>query len=296
MKIKRILIPTDFSETAQLAVAHGAYMAHLFKAKVFLLHAVEAEVYAMLPESALVMEIETPQEHVAEKMNRIADNIVKKYDIELSTLTVNGKPANTIATAIKENGIDLIIMGTHGAGGFEEFFIGSNTHRVVTLAPCPVLSIQKFAKKVGFSNIVMPIDSTLHSRQKINNVITLATAYKSNVHILGLLEKDTDEVDEKKFQIKLDSVEDRLVQANIPFTKKLVRGDNLAVEAMNYSKEVRGDLIVIMSDHESKLTGIFMGAYAQQIVNHSKIPVLSIKPEDTTIETFDLTGGTGVII
>ncbi len=296
MKIKRILIPTDFSETAQLAVAHGAYMAHLFKAKVFLLHAIEAEVYAMLPESALVMEIEPPQEHVVERLSSVAEDIVKKYDIELSTLTVNGKPAKGIAAAVKENGIDIVIMGTHGAGGFEEFFVGSNTHRVVTLAPCPVLSIQKFAKKVGFSNIIMPIDSTLHSRQKINNVIALATAYESNVHILGLLEKDNEEADEKKFKIKLDSVEDRLIHANIPFTKKLVRGDNLAVEAMNYSKEVKGDLIVIMSDHESKLTGIFMGAYAQQIVNHSRIPVLSIKPEETTIETFDLTGGTGVII
>jgi nucleotide-binding universal stress UspA family protein len=271
-------------------------MAHLFKAKVFLLHAIEAEVYAMLPESALVMEIEPPQEHVVERLNSVAEDIVKKYDIELSTLTVNGKPAKGIAAAVKENGIDIVIMGTHGAGGFEEFFVGSNTHRVVTLAPCPVLSIQKFAKKVGFSNIIMPIDSTLHSRQKINNVIALATAYESNVHILGLLEKDNEEADEKKFKIKLDSVEDRLIHANIPFTKKLVRGDNLAVEAMNYSKEVKGDLIVIMSDHESKLTGIFMGAYAQQIVNHSRIPVLSIKPEETTIETFDLTGGTGVII
>lgn len=296
MKIKRILIPTDFSETAELAVAHGAYMAHLFKAKIFLLHAVEAEVFAMLPESALVMEVETPQEFVTEKLNQVASSIVKKYDVELSTITVNGKPSKGIAVAVKENDIDLIVMGTHGAGGFEEFFIGSNTQRVAHLAPCPVISIQKSAKKVGFSNIIMPIDTTLHSRQKINNVISLATAYKSTVHILGLLEKDNEDIDEKKFKIKLDSVEDRLTQANIPFTKKIVRGDNLAVEAMNYSDKVGGDLLVIMSDHESNLTGMFMGAYAQQIVNHSKIPVMSIKPEETIIETFDPIGGTGIII
>src|SRR5277367_4099139 len=126
MKIKRILISTDFSETAQLAVAHGVYMAHLFKAKVFLLHAVEAEVYAMLPESGLVMEMEIPQEPITDKLRRIADDIVKKYNIELSTLTVNGKPSKGIAEAVTENDIDLIIMGTHGAGNFEEFFIGSN--------------------------------------------------------------------------------------------------------------------------------------------------------------------------
>jgi len=296
MKIKRILIPTDFSETARLAVMHGAYMAHLFNAKLFLLHAIETEVYAMLPEPAFVMEIETPQEPITEKLNRAADDIVKKYAVEISTLTITGKPSKGIISAVKENDIDLIIMGTHGAGGFEEFFVGSNTQQVVHLAPCPVLSVQKFAKRVGFSNIVLPIDSTLHSRQKVNNLITLATAYKSTVHILGLLQKSDKYIDEKKFEIKLDSVEDSLKQAGIPYTKALVRGDNLAMEAMDYSKKIGGDLIVIMSDHESSLTGMFMGAYAQQIVNHSKIPVMSIKPEETTIEEFDLTGGTGVII
>jgi len=296
MSIKRILIPTDFSETAQLAVAHGAKMSHLFNAKIFLLHVEESRAYAGVPAEPGMVFLEPMHENSEQKLYKIAGDIIMNYDIELASLTSMGKPANGIITAVKENNIDMVIMGTHGASGFEEYFVGSNTHRVVNLAPCPVLSVQKFAKKVGFSTIIMPIDNDLHSRQKVNNVIELATSYKSTVHILGLLETDADGIDEKKFEIKMDSVEDAIKHAGIPFVRKLVKGDNLAVEAMKYSEEAGGDLIVIMTGHESNLTGMFLGSFAKQIVNHSKIPVLSIKPEETLLEEFDLTGGTGVII
>jgi len=272
-------------------------MAHLFNAKIFLLHVEEVRVYAsLLDEPVLLAGMEEIHETAEQKLYRVAGDTVKKYGVALCPLTVASRPANGIAAAVKENEIDLIIMGTHGASGFEEYFLGTNAHRVVNLAPCPVLTVQKFAKKVGFKNIVMPVDNDLHSRQKVNNVIELATTYKSTVHILGLLETDDEAIDEKKFEIKLDSVEDAIRHANIPYTRKLVRGHNLAVEAMKYSEEVGGDMIVIMTGHESNLTGMFLGTIAKQIVNHSKIPVLSIRPEETTIEIFVLTGGTGVII
>lgn len=297
MKIERILIPTDFSETAQLAVAHGVYMAQLFNAKIFLLHVIESNVYAGVPgEPVFLIEVNTNmEESPEEKLYQEADDIVKKYNIELSTLAASGKVDRGIAEAVEKNDIDIIIMGTHGTKGFEEFLVGSNTNRVVNLVPCPVISIQKFTKKIGFSTIIMPIDNDLHSRQKVNNVISLAQAYKSTVHILGLLETD-DESDERKFEIKLDTVEHALKHASIPYSRKLVRAHNLASEAMKYSEEENGDLIVTMTGHESTLSGIFLGAFAKQIVNHSKIPVMSIQPERTTIELFDPIGGSGVII
>jgi nucleotide-binding universal stress UspA family protein len=296
MAINRILIPTDFSETAEMAVAHGAYMAQLFKAKIFLLHSAETPVYAGLPiEPIAIMEEDPTHQNAEQKLNHIADKIANKYKVATFTVTAAGNPVKGIEWAVKENEIDMIIMGTHGASGFEEFFIGSNTHKVVHIAPCPVISVQVFAKKVGFSNIIMPIDNDLHSRQKVNNVIELAKVYKSTVHILGLLETN-DETDEKKFEIKLDTVENAVKHAGITYTRKLIRGTNLAIEALEYSKEVGGDLIAIMTGHESDMPGAFLGTFAKHIVNHSKIPVMSIKPEETMIEVFDPEGGTGVII
>lgn len=293
--IKNILIPTDFSETAILAVAHGAKMAHLFNAKIYLLHSVETSLYAAGPgEPILVADTENIFKEADEQLQKQAESIKNEYDVEITTLIANGKPAAAIASAVKDNEIDVIIMGTHGASGFEELFMGSNAHKVVTIAPCPVITIRLNTKKVGFSNIILPIGSYLQSRQKVNNAIELASKYNSTVHVLGLLETN-DKEDDYKFAIKIETVEKALKNANVKFTKKILRAKNPAVEAMKFSEEIGGDLILIMTEHESDLTGMFLGASAKQIVNHSKIPVMSIRPQETMIETFDPEGGTGTL-
>jgi len=294
--IKSILIPTDFSETADLAVAHGAKMAHLFNAKIYLLHSVETTLYAAGPgEPVLMLDAENVYKDGVEELNKQAEEIKENYKVDITPLVVSGKPAAAITQAIKDNNIDIIIMGTHGASGFEELFMGSNAHKVVNLAPCPVITIRLTTKTIGFSNIILPIGNSINSRQKVNNAIELASKYKSTIHILGLLQTD-DKTDDDKFKIKLEAVDQALKKANCKFTKKIIRANNPAVEAMRYSEEIGGDLILIMTEHESDLTGMFMGPGSKQIVNHSKIPVMSIRPEETMIDTFDPEGGTGVLM
>lgn len=293
--IKKILIPTDFSETATLAVAHGAMMAHLFNAQIYLLHSVETSLYAAGPgEPVLMLDAENIYKDAVQELNNQADEIKKDYDVDITTLMVSGKPVVAITNAVKENNIDIIIMGTHGASGFEELFMGSNAHKIVNIAPCPVITIRLSTKTIGFSNIILPIGSYLQSRQKVNNAIELASRYKSTIHLLGLLETN-DKEEDNKFEIKLETVERALKHANIKYTKKMLRANSPAVEAMKFSEQIGGDLILIMTEHESDLTGMFLGASAKQIVNHSKIPVMSIRPQETMIETFDPEGGLGII-
>ena len=281
-EIKKILIPTDFSETGLLAVEHAIFMARLLKAHLYLLHVVESFEYAYsLYEPEILTqhseEVEGIYEMDKEKVDRLAVEISRENGINVTALIGNGRPAPGIADAVKNNHIDLIIMGTHGAKGFEEYFIGSNAHKVVNMGLCPVITIQQHAQKKGFSNIVMPIDNSLYSRQKTDYVIKLASLFGSKVHILGLL-SSSEEIDDKKFIIKLNSVENALKKANIRYTSKTVRGRNIANETMKYSEEAGADLIVIMTEGESALKGNFLTGHAKQIVNHSKIPVLSIKP------------------
>lgn len=287
MRIERILIPTDFSETGLLALEHGAFMARLFKADLYLLHVVEVlEFKYNVYDPGLMMRREDEMEEVVStRLGELAIKVREEYGVPVNTIITGGRTASGIAETARENKIDLIVMGTHGAKGFEELFIGSNAHKTVTMSPCPVITVQTHAQKLGFTNIVMPIDNSLHSRQKADWVIALASKYGSKVHILGLLSHDDDE---KKFNIKLETVEKAVKKAGIAYQREVVKDGNLAQEALNYSNKVNADLIVTLTDHESNLTGMFLGAFAKQIINHSRIPVMSIRPKEGPFSSTDM--------
>ena len=280
-EIKNILFPTDFSRIGMMAMNHAVYMAGLLKANLHLLHVVEAlgYTYSTYESDEVIADIEDTYAKATATLKKLASLIKKTNSIDVNTVIGSGQPATSIANTVKEHEIDLIIMGTHGASGFEEYFIGSNAHRVVNLAPCPVITVQGDAKKAEFKNIVMPIGDSVYSRQKVNYVCRLAALYGARVHILGLLNYDTGELDEKRFNIKLESVGEVMEKAGIPYICKVVKGLNIATEAMKYSEQVDADLIVIMTDYESTLNGGFLSSlFAKQIVNHSRVPVMSIKP------------------
>jgi nucleotide-binding universal stress UspA family protein len=110
----------------------------------------------------------------------------------------------------------------------------------------------------------------------VNLALLLAESSRAKVHILGL-PPSKDKLELNKFNVKIKSVEKLVVSENLEFVSTVVHGDSLAEEAMKYAKKNNCDLIAINTGHESEITGIFLGAFAQQIVNHSSIPVLSIR-------------------
>ncbi len=106
--------------------------------------------------------------------------------------------------------------------------------------------------------------------------VAIAGVFGATIHIVGLIHSD-EERELNKFKIKLESIEQLISSNKLLFKTTIVHGKNLAKDAMDYAAENNCDLIIINTGHESELAGIFLGVFAQQIVNHSKIPVLSIK-------------------
>lgn len=278
-KIEKILIPIDFSETSMLAFEHATFTAKLFKAELVLLHVVEKhweKFSIVVPE----MRITPPGDiinAIEKRLEEIAASIHSKHGIKSTCITANGTIFSEIISVSKEHQVDLIIMGTHGTSGFAEFFVGSNAYKVVTSAECPVISVQTHAQKLGFKDILLPIDDSAHSRQKVNHAIVMARQFSAKLHIVGLADFD-DETDLKKFEIKLEQIEEYIKKCDLTCTKEIIHGKNQAVMTAEYAQSTGTDLIIIMTDQDENLTGRLMGPYAQQIVNHSKIPVMSIQP------------------
>ncbi|MDF2439000.1 MAG: hypothetical protein K0Q95_3376 [Bacteroidota bacterium] len=288
LRIKNILIPTDFSKTGLLAVEHAAFMARLHKANLYLFHSIELlETPYSIYNSGVILRTAEVEHSAVITLKDLSAKIYKEFGVKVKTICTWGKAAYEIVQVVKDNDIDIVIMGTHGTKGFNEVFIGSNAYKTVTLCPCPVITVQTHAKKLGFTNIVLPLDNSLHSREKVDYTISLAKNYAAKIHIVGLVDKAR-ETNIDKFKIKLESVKKAIEKAGLAYDLKIVKGDNLANSAIKYSKKVKADLIVVLTNHESKLNGIFLDAFSKQVVNHSRVPVMSIKPEERKYELISL--------
>ena len=280
--IKKILIPLDFSETALLALEHGAYMASLFKAEIILLHVIKPNLVAYnmenIPMSMPIDIVQYQEETASQRLQECSEKIRKEFSVKIKTQYETGFVCSTIISIAEKENADLIIMGTHGISGFAERFIGSNAYRVVNESTCPVITIQTHAKRKGFKDIVLPIDHSFYSRQKIHHAIELAERYGSKIHILGLSHTE-DEMEVNKLKIKIEQAEEFIGKHGIEFDTQINFGTNYAKLTMSYAEIIMADLTIIMTEWEEDLTGLFIGPFARQVVNHSKIPVMSIRPE-----------------
>lgn len=191
-----------------------------------------------------------------------------------------GNPTNEIVKFAKEIKAGLIVMGTHGYSSWEDLTIGSNALKVLTKSPCPVLTMSENATKFGYKNIILPIDTSEHSRHKVVLTLELAKQFVSHVYAVGLL-ADDEESKKPAMEVMLRQVETAAKDKGVACSVELLENvKNRAVATVNFCEKHGGDLISIMTDQDAELSGFFLGPYSLQVIHHSKAPVLSIKPEE----------------
>ena len=279
-EIKRILIPYDFSETAALSLEHAVFMAKLLKADIYLLHILESVSFTSAFGAAFGNVDKKLESESNTKLDEIGKQIHMNNGITVKSITEVGRIYRKIVDVAKRENIDIIIMGTHGVSGYKKFNVGTNTSKVVEEAACPVISVQTHSKKIGFKKIVLPIDNSPQSRQKVSYALAVARSYGSHICIAGLIDFSNED-NKRMFKLKVDQVGEWLLQHGVSVEKKFVEGDNLAKMTMQAAEEWDADLIVIMTEQEPSITGFFLGTYATQVVNHSKKPVMAVHPSES---------------
>lgn len=189
----------------------------------------------------------------------------------------NGKVHKEIVNQAKYHDAFLIIAGTHGTSGFEEFWIGSSAYKIVAFAPCPVITLrygEDWDSRI--ERIVFPVDSSRETRQKINLTTFLAEVFKSKVLVLSLYSSKI-----KTIRDVVDGYTDQVVnyleECNIEHERFTTECDNLTDGTIKFAVENEADLIATMTEQESSTANILLGPFAQQMVNHSPIPVLTMR-------------------
>jgi nucleotide-binding universal stress UspA family protein len=144
IQLKKILLPTDFSENARHALRYGCSFAREYQAELLILHVVEDIAVSYASDLFPV-----PMAHVFQELSGYARTELKKLVEEVEAkgvaareIVAQGRPSNEILRIAKEETIDLIVLGTHGKGFLDKALFGSTTERVVRNAPCPVLTVR----------------------------------------------------------------------------------------------------------------------------------------------------------
>lgn len=144
-RIRRILVPLDFSENARKAVRYAVSFARQFGATITLLHVVEPLIYPA--DSGFVpVEAQTWEGNLVKETQSRLDALSRQEipaDLEVEALVTTGNAFNEIAEIAREREIDLLIITTHGYTGLKHLFLGSTAERVVRHAPCPVMVVRQ---------------------------------------------------------------------------------------------------------------------------------------------------------
>jgi nucleotide-binding universal stress UspA family protein len=147
IKLKKLLLPTDFSDSARHAFTYAASFAREYDAALYLLHVVEVLPmgYAgeLFPES-MTQVVDQISGYVGAELGKLAAEARTRGCKVVHERVERGKPASEVVRVAREEEIDMIVLGTHGHGTFNRALFGSTTDRIMHKAPCPVLVCREF--------------------------------------------------------------------------------------------------------------------------------------------------------
>lgn len=270
---KKILVGIDFSDCSINALEHALTIADKANADVVM-------VWVNKPDSS--KEIFTNQpENLRDEVEKRFDQLVEKYkpgleNNRITYLLREGKIYEEIVEVAEEIDSFLIVIGTHGASGFEAFWVGSNAYKIVSATVRPIITIRGGVDiSRSISKVVLPIDSTLETRQKVPMTALIAKYFEAEIHLLAVYTTSVKEV-RRRVDEYVKQVERYLDENQVKYVSVKTEAENITDSTIEYATKINANLISIMDEQERKASNLWLGPYAQQMINQSPIPVLSI--------------------
>ncbi len=258
------MVGVDFSKTSLAAIRLATDVAFRANADLLVVWVQTAEMDYDEAEARLKELVASAQKKL---VNNKAEYLIAK----------NGKIYTALNNVLKEYHSDLLVIGTHGNSGFDEKFAGANAYKTVTCSHAPVLTVREnFNFDKPLEKIIMPIDSTRDTRQKVPWTIEFSKMFPgTQIHVLGIFSYKNKTI-RGEVEGYVNSVEKLLDSKQVKYVTDYVESENTTLSTIEYATKVNADLIVIMSEQEKTFSNIFLGPYAQQMLNLSPIPVLTV--------------------
>lgn len=279
--MKTILVPTDFSEQANNALGFAADIARKSgKTEIMVLHILEGlgqhsfnttgEVNAGGGENAILMA--HMMEGATEELNTLI-NQEEFNGISMTGTVEVGNPYKGIAKEIARCGAELVVMGTKGSTGLEEVLIGSNTEKVVRYSKCPVITIKAPTGVDSIKNIVFATNLIEDQTRMVNELKKIQELTGATLHLVKVNTPNhfhTDRQIREEFSKFVDKY---------GFTDYTTNIYNDATEEdgiLYFAQDIKACLIALGTHGRTGLLHLLSGSIAEDLVNHSKVPVWTI--------------------
>lgn len=296
VEIGRIISPVDFSENSERAFDHAVALARWFDATITVLHVPALPVPAIAPGGELPYPLELSADLRDELLKRLDEFVApaRGSGVTIDVALHEGTPAAEVLHQAEERAADLIVMGTHGRGGFERLMLGSVTEKVVRKASCPVLTIPPGVRgeipevQAGYKTILCATDFSDASGVALNYALSLAQEAQSKVILLHVVQGYLDELASPggSYHAKLE--EDALgrLRASVPDevrtwcdVEELVKlGSRPSRTILEIAGARSVGLIVMGAQGSHALDRLFFGSTTHRVITHAETPVLTLQP------------------
>jgi len=274
--MKRIVVPTDFSGCALSALKVAALISKKVNAVISIVHTYELPIYGFT--DGLVMydgaEVGKIKEELSLELDKLSKlDFLKSVDVETYLLTDYDVAQITDHENLKNT--DLIVMGTHGVSGWKEDFVGSNTEQVVRKVDCPVLAIREEAgDHFNPNKIVFASNFYREVYERFPTIKAFAELFEAEI-ILLRINTVTDFESTTYSEILMNDFKDRFELKDAPIN--IFDAHSVEEGVLTFANRIGADLIAMETHGRRGLNHFFNGSIAEDLANHSTIPLLTFK-------------------
>lgn len=271
--MKKILVPTDFSEQSNYALKAAAKIAKHSGGEIYLLHMIDIPDLQGFKEAATIPEI-VFFKRISEQKLLEQTNQPFLEGIKIHTLLKLIKTFKGVQEVNKDYEIDLVVMGSHGASGMKEFLIGSNTEKVVRTSDVPVLVIKGQQEDIKLKNMTFASNFDLKDKPNYLKAIKIAEKFNAKLNLL-YINTPNNFANTEYIESKIAAFEDEYAK-----TKTVIYNDFTVEKGIiNFNNKNNSDLTIINTHGRKGISHFFNGSISEDLVNHSDRPILTFKIE-----------------
>jgi nucleotide-binding universal stress UspA family protein len=272
--MKKLLIPVDFSVTSEAAVDFGLQLASAFGYEVMLHHALsmvkDDERYYRDSDDRLQQDV--LDEKLTEKMEAKMDKLLQQWDVQGLTISnhlTKGALLDDLKELVKAHNVDLVVMGTRGATGLKELFVGSNTEKIVRHMHCPVIAVHSSVRVANVKRILVPVDLDHFTPSFLMEIADLQRLFRADVEFTWVKNPTHAE----SLELLVEEFENVLKTYEVKGTFSIINDAIPHAGILTYADEIEADMIAMATHHRSGVAHLFLGSVTENVLNHTHLPL-----------------------